>query len=606
MKIARILGRALLAGSVLFGTVLAGAILQGRSSAKASTALDFPAPHSLQSPAASGSFAQLDASNPPNPGNLEVNASENPDLAPVLLPEDPLEDLLSEDPLSEVLPSDRKDGMAQVTSVSQLSDVQPTDWAFQALQSLVERYGCIAGYPNGTFAGNRALSRYEFAAGLNACLDRISELLAAATADLATKEDLARLQKLQDDFAAELAVVRGRVDRLEARTAELEANQFSTTTKLVGESVFALGGVLIGDEVNGRDVQEIIAFGDRIRLDLETSFTGEDLLLTRLEATGFGPLSETSTFTPEGDLAFAEGTGNDVELGKLFYAFPLGEQTEVFIIANDGESEDFVETLNILDGDGGLGALSVFGTRNPIYYLSEGTGVGISHEFNDVLALSLGYLADDDSAGDPGESSGFLNGPYGAIGQLTLSPNEDLDIGFTYVHSYNAEMGAGSTRANFRSFTDDRLGLGSEVPIVSNSYGLEFSWRLSRKFVLGGWTGYTTTRTLSTLGGRLDRGDLSIWNWAVTLGFPDLLIPGNLGGIIVGMEPKVTGSSVDLGPFGLGDRDRDSSIHIEGFYQVRLNDNLAVTPGFIWLTAPDQDSRNGDIFIGTIRTTFSF
>lgn len=38
-------------------------------------------------------------------------------------------------------------GMSQVTSVSQLSDVQPTDWAFQALQSLVERYGCIAGYP---------------------------------------------------------------------------------------------------------------------------------------------------------------------------------------------------------------------------------------------------------------------------------------------------------------------------------------------------------------------------------------------------------------------------------------------------------------------------
>ncbi|MBD1842973.1 hypothetical protein H6F89_06020, partial [Cyanobacteria bacterium FACHB-63] len=36
----------------------------------------------------------------------------------------------------------------QVTSVSQLSDVRPTDWAFQALQSLVERYGCIAGYPD--------------------------------------------------------------------------------------------------------------------------------------------------------------------------------------------------------------------------------------------------------------------------------------------------------------------------------------------------------------------------------------------------------------------------------------------------------------------------
>ncbi len=69
----------------------------------------------------------------------------------------------------------QSNALAQVTSVSQLSDVQPTDWAFQALQSLVERYGCIAGYPNGTFRGNRALTRYEFAAGLNACLDRVNE-----------------------------------------------------------------------------------------------------------------------------------------------------------------------------------------------------------------------------------------------------------------------------------------------------------------------------------------------------------------------------------------------------------------------------------------------
>ncbi|OWY66980.1 hypothetical protein B7486_33615 [cyanobacterium TDX16] len=55
---------------------------------------------------------------------------------------------------------ERSPQLAQVTSVSQLSDVQPTDWAFQALQSLVERYGCIAGYPDGTYRGNRALTRY--------------------------------------------------------------------------------------------------------------------------------------------------------------------------------------------------------------------------------------------------------------------------------------------------------------------------------------------------------------------------------------------------------------------------------------------------------------
>ena len=38
----------------------------------------------------------------------------------------------------------------QVTSITQFSDVYPTDWAYQALSNLIERYGCVAGYPNGT------------------------------------------------------------------------------------------------------------------------------------------------------------------------------------------------------------------------------------------------------------------------------------------------------------------------------------------------------------------------------------------------------------------------------------------------------------------------
>jgi ubiquinone biosynthesis protein UbiJ len=126
--------------------------------------------------------------------------------------------------------------MNQVTSVSQLSDVRSTDWAFQALQSLVERYGCIAGYPDGTYRGNRALTRYEFAAGLNACLDQVTKLIGSSTANIVTQEDLAVLQRLQEEFAAELASLRGRVDALEARTSELEANQFSTTTTLNGET----------------------------------------------------------------------------------------------------------------------------------------------------------------------------------------------------------------------------------------------------------------------------------------------------------------------------------------------------------------------------------
>jgi hypothetical protein len=77
----------------------------------------------------------------------------------------PIDRLVAPEPLNTLV----EDPLAQVNSVSQLSDVQPTDWAFQALQSLVERYGCIAGYSDGTYRGNRATGRYEFTAGLNSC-----------------------------------------------------------------------------------------------------------------------------------------------------------------------------------------------------------------------------------------------------------------------------------------------------------------------------------------------------------------------------------------------------------------------------------------------------
>ena len=115
----------------------------------------------------------------------------------------------------------------QVTSITQFSDVYPTDWAYQALSNLIERYGCVAGYPNGTYRGNRAMTRFEAAALLNACLDRVTEVT----------DELKRLMK---EFEKELAIVKGRVDGLEARVGELEATQFSTTTKLDGQVSLSL------------------------------------------------------------------------------------------------------------------------------------------------------------------------------------------------------------------------------------------------------------------------------------------------------------------------------------------------------------------------------
>ncbi|MBD2771672.1 iron uptake porin [Iningainema tapete] len=498
--------------------------------------------------------------------------------------------------------------MAQVNSVSQLSDVQPTDWAFQALQSLVERYGCIAGYPNGTYRGNRALTRYEFAAGVNACLDRVNELIATATSDLVRKEDLDTLQRLQEQFASELAVVRQRVDVVEAKAAELQANQFSTTTKFQGEIVAVFSDVLAGDIVNDEEIQEKnTTFGARARVEFVTSFTGKDTLFTRIQANN---ILSPNINTTEGNLFFAGDDGiTNAAIDALYYEFPLTKSTQVIAIANAGAADDLTDTVNIFDGDGSFGAISTFGTRNPIYYQMDGAGLGITQEFGDKLALSLGYLASSNN--DPSLGSGLFNGPYGALAQLTFKPSDRITFGFTYINAYKQVLGTGSNRANLgsslRSIAAQQLEDPgtvedeSDVATISNSYGLQASIGISDNFVLGGWVGYTNTRNLTAEEGLFNRGKAEIWNWAVTLGFPDLGKKGNLGGIIVGMEPKVTGSTINA----LG-RDRDTSYHVEAFYQYKVTDNITITPGVIWLTAPDHNENNDAVVIGALRTTFSF
>lgn len=474
--------------------------------------------------------------------------------------------------------------VSQVTSVSQLSDVQPNDWAFQALQSLVERYGCIAGYPNGTYRGNRALSRYEFAAGLNACLDRVNELIATATADLTTKQDLGTIQKLQEEFSTELAILRGRIDIVEAKTAELQAHQFSTTTKLQGQVVAVVSDVLLNKQVNGADIPgKNTTLGSRARIELVSSFTGKDTLFTRIQANN---INSPGINTTEGNLFFAGTTGNTTAaIDALFYAFPLSKNTQIKLIANAGAADDVTNTVNLFDGDGAFGAVSTFGTRNPIYGQLGDKGIAVNHQLGKKLALSLGYLSG--TANNPTSGNGLFDGSYGALAQLTVKPSDRISLGLTYINSYKQPLLTGSNNAT-STFNGEAFS--------SNSYGVQASLGLSKKFVLGGWAGYTNSKVLTGT-----KGDVDTFNYAVTLGLPDLGKKGNLAGVIVGMEPKVTGSS-----FAGVTKDPNTSYHIEGFYQYKLNDNITLTPAVIWLTAPDHNDTNDNIVIGALRTTFSF
>jgi len=505
----------------------------------------------------------------------------------------------------------------QVTNVTQLRDVSPGDWAYEALRSLVERYGCIAGYPDGTFRGNRATSRYEFAAGLNACLQQVERLIAASGEGFVTRQDLETLQRLIQEFQAELTTLGARVDTLEGRVSFLEEHQFSTTTKLNAEVIFAVSDLFGGQDANNNDYSNNeTVLQDRVRLNFDTSFTGRDRLRTRLQAGNvatFGPLtgstSPGSNITREGRLGFELNNGNDIELEKLWYRFPLSDLATVHLFANGANFDDFVPLLNPSLESSGSGSISRFGRYNPIYRVGgQNAGAGISLGTKSPIRVDLGYLAGN-NASNPGEDAGFFKGSYSALGQVTFQPSSAFSIAATYIHSYvtNPDSLAGNAAlgGSLGHGTGSRASQVSNIqrPVVGNSYGLEASFAFSPQLILSGWAGLSEAIILG-------RGDVDVWNYGATLAINDLGSKGSTLGFVVGMEPKVTGTSNSTvaSLIGLPGRrdDRDTGLHIEGFYKFKVTNNIALTPGVIWLTAPGHNDNNDDIFIGTLRTTFTF
>jgi hypothetical protein len=131
---------------------------------------------------------------------------------------------------------------AQVTSVSQLKDVQPTDWSYAAISNLVSRYGCVAGYPDGTFKPGEPASRAELAALVNSCIDRISEFQSAQDAQLAAalKTQAAQWQGTQ----AQVAKIQAGID-----------------AKNQGVGNYVGIGVLLNSVGEGNDPNDVISGG---------------------------------------------------------------------------------------------------------------------------------------------------------------------------------------------------------------------------------------------------------------------------------------------------------------------------------------------------------
>ncbi|QNI65819.1 iron uptake porin [Synechococcus sp. A15-44] len=512
----------------------------------------------------------------------------------------------------------------QVTSVTQFSDVYPTDWAYQALANLVETYGCVAGYPNGTFRGNRAMTRYEAAALLNACLDRITEVT----------DELRRLLK---EFETELAILKGRVDGLEARVGELEATQFSTTTKLKAKTVWVAGATnAIGD--NYRDTSDedrvrnrkrsdynarygAFSFSYDLRLGLKTSFSGKDLLYTRLRAGNMGDSSVwDGNGVPMNKLDTAAPGGNSVEIDRLYYRFPLGDSFKVQVgpLTRNTEMMGYKASAY---GKGGSKILDFFGGSlgTPgVWNKETGGGFGAIYsnkkqveKGNPYFTVAANYVADSGEANDSNPNTGgfMTDNSEGNITTQIAYGNKQWGLAAGYRY--------GQCGAKFRTATEYAAGgkFGTPCTVAdgertnadSHSWSAHAFWRPEES----GWMPSISAGVGSSYLTGNDAWDdntnkRSMASWMVGLTWNDVFLEGNALGYAVGQPQFVY--EVEDGFVA------DGGYAMELWYSFQVTDNIQITPAVYWLSRPfgdDTQADNGNykslgVLGGLVQTTFKF
>ncbi|AKN62156.1 porin [Synechococcus sp. WH 8020] len=480
----------------------------------------------------------------------------------------------------------------QVTSITQFSDVYPTDWAYQALSNLIERYGCVAGYPNGTYRGNRAMTRFEAAALLNACLDRVTEV---------TDE----LQRLMKEFEKELAILKGRVDGLEARVGELEATQFSTTTKLSGLATFVVGannfsGTKSKADPANRDFGAT-TFNYDLQLSLETSFTGKDLLLTVLRSGNFG---DNSVFggNPNGlstlETAFQEDPGaNSVVIDKLFYQFPVGNSLTFTLGARVGQEDMLAVWPSAYPSDPILDVTTLNGAP-AAYNKNLGAGAGVSWATDNGFSVSANYVAAQGSNSDP--NAGGIGTEFSeASGTVQLafeSENWNIAAIWSGVQSPSELLGGFGT-----TFAADNYFSGRKA--FMNAWGIGGSWQPQDS----GWIpSISAGYGYNSLYAKNDGDVRASQSWNVGLEWSDVFLKGNNAGMAVGQPVFATDLKGDEVP-------ADGNYVWEWWYQFQVTDNISVTPALFYLSRPEgqnTDLNGGDDTLsqlgGLVKTTFNF
>ncbi len=475
-------------------------------------------------------------------------------------------------------------------------------------------------------------NRTRFAAGLQACIKEIDRLVAQKIDAPVTKEDLETIRRLQESYATELATLKTKVNSVEAKVAAVDKQQFSITTKLSGEAVLTMAGASGANPAVAGSGNANIAFTNRVRLNLTTSIPGGGTLITGLQSTNAGsassiqsalgyndpaglnsstvrlgsevqfPVNPSSGNTPA---SLTPVANNNTRLYKLLYLQPVNSKLTAFVGTNAEVTDAFPQISPLFDD--AQGSISRFGTTAAVTRASGGTsGFGLAAAGGVIWQPSTEFdvraLYGNINASVPGDSlvgGGLFGGSYIFGTQLTYKPSSNLGVALNYAfssHKINI-LGTGLTSQDINAIPTNSAATSLSNRINLNSLGLTANYGITPNLDL--------TATGSLISSNLPGVDANatFTSWMVGGSLKDAFAPGNRLGILFGQPLNRSA----LGGTQAGANNATATPYqLETFYNIRVSDNVSITPGVFFVFNPEGIAGTPTTTVGALRTTFKF
>ncbi|MEX2501627.1 MAG: S-layer homology domain-containing protein [Trueperaceae bacterium] len=343
-----------------------------------------------------------------------------------------------------------------VVSAQSFPDIPANHWALEAVDD-ISALGIVIGFPDGTFRGNEAFTRYQAALVVSRMLDVVDDNMAAAQA--MTDEDIAALRAAVEELASGLDAQGVRLSAAESAIAGLSDDVMGNTAR-IDELEAALADIDPSvDPAVLRDLQNQIA-SQRVAIDTAQATADEALAranaahsAAEANASDVAALNELLQMlgdrvdtlearpTASGDVDLS-GVEGDIANIREFVVLLRRDQVALRDAVSALEASDEQQSADIADLQARVAQLE----DNPL-------GITGTIELDYFVGRGGRYTFDIDRAFGFGMGAQITRSPF-STGDLldsddeVVTPSEeraDIDFGSSFDASLTLELGAGST-----------------------------------------------------------------------------------------------------------------------------------------------------------------